>query len=100
MVAEWRALFGGWCPGLAGRSAHVAEELTVHHIVPLSAGGTSARVNLMVACRACNAAEVGAAGTRDRGGRGARVFEPSRRHPLPVSLARVQQKKARPFNVA
>lgn len=34
-----------------------ADDLTLDHVVPLARGGSSKRDNLVVACRACNAAK-------------------------------------------
>jgi 5-methylcytosine-specific restriction endonuclease McrA len=33
------------------------EDLTVDHIIPIARGGTHARTNLQVLCRACNSAK-------------------------------------------
>jgi 5-methylcytosine-specific restriction endonuclease McrA len=49
---------GWWCPGwFAGRSGHASRDLTVHHIVPLSEGGSNDPSNLAVICRSCNSRE-------------------------------------------
>ena len=57
VLRTWRLAHGNWCPGY-GRTAHVAFDLTVDHIIPLALGGAPTdRSNLAVLCRACNGAK-------------------------------------------
>lgn len=59
LVARHVEAYGLWCPGLAGRRAHVVgseAELTVHHVTPLARGGAQDGPKI-VACRSCNSAQ-------------------------------------------
>jgi 5-methylcytosine-specific restriction protein A len=76
LLDAWRREHGDVCPGAPdlGHAPHPATDLTLDHLVPLSAGGTHDEANLRVLCRRANAG-------RSRGGRGA-VAKP-RRPPTP-----------------
>jgi 5-methylcytosine-specific restriction protein A len=54
-VAQWRKLYGDWCPGWGDRPPHPATDLTADHIEAVGAGGDPAGP-LRVLCRRCNSA--------------------------------------------
>jgi 5-methylcytosine-specific restriction endonuclease McrA len=58
-VAEYRAAYGDWCPGMVeiGHSAHPSTDLTGDHIIARSRGGTNDQANVRVACRRANSAK-------------------------------------------
>lgn len=45
---------GGKCQGMKGWNKCGAKAVDVHHIVPLSRGGTSTMSNLMSVCKECH----------------------------------------------
>jgi 5-methylcytosine-specific restriction protein A len=53
VISDHLTKHGARCPGW-GVPGHASTDLTVDHVVPLSAGGTHDRANLRVLCRACN----------------------------------------------
>jgi hypothetical protein len=59
MLAEHRRTVGPWCPGDGpAHDAHPEYDLTVDHVVPVSAGGAPTdRANLRVLCRSWNSAK-------------------------------------------
>jgi hypothetical protein len=66
VLRAWRGEHGNWCPGYQ-RDGHRAADLTVDHIVRLSAGGAPFDIgNTAVLCRSCNSTK--GASTDDRGG--------------------------------
>jgi 5-methylcytosine-specific restriction protein A len=65
VLRAWRGQHGNWCPGYQ-RDAHPASDLTVDHVVPLSAGGAPLDItNCAVLCRSCNSTK--GASEADRG---------------------------------
>jgi len=66
VLRAWRGRHGNWCPGYL-RDSHPASDLTVDHVVPLSAGGAPLDIaNCAVLCRSCNSTK--GDGSRDPGG--------------------------------
>ena len=65
VLRAWRGERGNWCPGYQ-RPAHPAADLTVDHVVPLTAGGAPFDIaNTSVLCRSCNSTK---GASTDRGG--------------------------------
>jgi 5-methylcytosine-specific restriction protein A len=60
-VADHRARFGDWCPGVPelGRPAHAAADLTADHVREVAKGGAPGG-RLVVRCRSCNSAKAAA----------------------------------------
>jgi len=57
VLRAWRGEHGNWCPGHA-RLGHATADLTVDHIIPLSAGGAPFDIaNTHVLCRTCNSSK-------------------------------------------
>jgi hypothetical protein len=56
-VADHRARYGDWCPGVTelGRGAHPSADLTADHIHEVRLGGAESGP-LVVRCRPCNSA--------------------------------------------
>ena len=65
VLRAWRGQHGSSCPGYR-RDAHPASDLTVDHVVPLTAGGSPFDIgNTAVLCRSCNSTK--GASEPDRG---------------------------------
>jgi len=57
VLRAWRGEHGSWCPGY-GRMGHATADLTVDHVIPLSAGGAPFDIaNTRVLCRTCNSSK-------------------------------------------
>jgi 5-methylcytosine-specific restriction enzyme A len=81
VLRAWRGERGNWCPGYQ-RGAHPATDLTIDHVVPLTAGGAPFDIaNTAVLCRSCNSTK---GASTDRGGvdHGTTRTRPDRAHPL------------------
>lgn len=61
LVAEHRAAYGDYCPGLPGkiRAHHLArdEYLTADHVRAASKGGEGVRGNVRILCNRCNSSK-------------------------------------------
>jgi 5-methylcytosine-specific restriction protein A len=83
VVRAWVRAHGWTCPGYRDTAEHASRDLTVHHVVPLSRGGTSDDANLIVLCRSCHARL-----EADRGGGVPAASAPHAPNPPPVSRVR------------
>ena len=90
VLRAWRGEHGDWCPG-HGRIGHATADLTVDHVVPLSAGGAPFEVaNTHVLCRTCNSSKGGS--EADRGSPHAESDASSTRAPHLCARGRVSRK--------